>query len=215
MKRLLNRLSARRVETLKTRGRHADGGNLYLAISPSGSRRWVFMYALNGKQREMGLGSAGKGGVPVATARARAAEARACLASGIDPITAKRQAAQQAAVAQAPTFGKIADDYIAAMKPSKHASQWEYTLKTLAAQLRSKRVNQIQTADILEVLQPLWLSIPETASRLRGRIENVLDCCQGPRLPPGREPGALAWASENAFANSRETDAEPPCGTFL
>jgi integrase len=192
MKRTLNRLSARQVETLKAPGRHADGGNLYLSISPQGARRWMFMYALNGKQREMGLGSAGKGEVPLATARARATAARATLAAGIDPLTAKREAAQRAAVAQAPTFGKMADDYVAAMKPSwrnaTHAKQWIYTLEELAAPLRSRRVDQIQTADVLEVLQPLWQSVPETASRLRGRIERILDAAKAKGFRQGENP---------------------------
>jgi hypothetical protein len=177
MKRTINRLTTRQAETIKKPGRHADGGNLYLKITPDGSRRWVFMYALGGKQREMGLGGASKGGVPLATARVRAAEARTALAAGIDPMAANKEAEQRAAITRAPMFGKMADDYIAAMKPSwrdaKHAAQWEYTLITYAAPLRSKPVNQIQTADVLDTLQPLWQSIPETASRLRGRIENV------------------------------------------
>src|SRR5688572_612669 len=132
MKRTINRLSARQVETLKKPGRHADGGNLYLKITPDGSRRWVFLYSLNGKQREMGLGSATKGGVPLAAARAKAAEARAMLSADIDPMVAKKDAEQRSALIQAPTFGRMADDYIAAMKPSwrneKHITQWEYTL---------------------------------------------------------------------------------------
>jgi integrase len=192
MKRTLNRLTARQAETLKKPGRHADGGNLYLSISPTGTRRWMFMYSLNGKQREMGLGSAAKGGVPLGIARTRAAEARAWLAAGTDPITAKKQAAERAAVAQAPTFGKMADDYVTAMKPSwrnaKHAAQWSYTLEELAAPLRPKRVDQIETSDILEVLQPLWLSVPETASRLRGRIENVLDAAKAKGFRQGDNP---------------------------
>src|SRR5688572_25444806 len=131
MKRTINRLSARQVETLKKPGRHADGGNLYLKIAPDGSRRWVFMYILDGKQREMGLGSASKGGVLLGAARSRAAGARAALAGGIDPMVAKREAERRSAITNAPTFGKTADDYIAAMKPSwrnaKHAAQWVYT----------------------------------------------------------------------------------------
>jgi integrase len=192
MKRTLNRLTARQAETLKTSGRHADGGNLYLSISPKGSRRWMFMYSLNGKQREMGLGSAAKGEVPLATARVRAAAARASLAVGIDPLTAKKEAAQKVAIAQAPSFGKMADEYLAVMKPSwrnaKHADQWAYTLDELAASLRSKRVNEIQTSDILKVLQPLWLSVPETASRLRGRIERVLDAAKAKGFRDGENP---------------------------
>jgi hypothetical protein len=192
VKRTLNRLSARQAETFKKPGRHADGGNLYLTINQAGSRKWVFMYTLAGKQREMGLGGAGKGGVSIATARARAAGARKLLADGIDPIIAKEDAAQQAALANAPTFGKMADDYIAAMKPRwrnpKHIGQWEYTLRTLAAPLRSKKVNRIETSDVLEVLQPLWLSVPETASRLRGRIESVLDAAKAKGYRQGENP---------------------------
>jgi hypothetical protein len=98
MKRTLNRLTTRQVETIKKPGRHADGGNLYLKITPDGSRRWVFMYALAGKQREMGLGSAHKGGVSLAAARGRAAEARTALAGGVDPMAARKEVEQRAAV---------------------------------------------------------------------------------------------------------------------
>jgi hypothetical protein len=140
MKRTINRLSARQAESLKKPGRHADGGNLYLKVTPDGSRRWVFMYAFGGKQREMGLGSASQGGVSLAGARARAAEARTALTAGVDPMDAKKEAEQRAAISHAPTFGKMADDYIAAMRPSwrneKHAAQWEYSLKKLALPLR-------------------------------------------------------------------------------
>jgi hypothetical protein len=95
-------------------------------------------------------------------------------------------------ISNAPTFGKIADEYIAAMKPSwrnaKHAAQWAYSLKILAAPLRPKRVSQIETVDVLEVLQPLWQSLPETASRLRGRIENVLDAAKAKGYRQGENP---------------------------
>jgi integrase len=192
MKRTINRLSARQAETLKTPGRHADGGNLYLKITPDGSRRWVFMYLRDGKQREMGLGSARRGGVSLSDARGRAAEARAALRAGADPMVVRKEAELRAAIANAPSFGKFADDYIAVMRPSwrnaKHAAQWTYTLKTLAAPLRSKRIDQIQTTDLLEVLQPLWQSVPETASRLRGRIENVLDAAKAKGLRQGENP---------------------------
>jgi integrase len=190
MVRAIHRLSARQAETLRKPGRHADGGNLYLAITPQGAKRWVFMYRLHGKQREMGLGSAAKGRVSLTTARNLAQDARDLLAEGRDPITERR------ALGKVPhrskTFGEIADEYIKAMRPSWrsaiHASQWEYTLKELAAPLRSKPVNQIETQDILEVLKPLWTRIPETASRLRGRIENVLDAAKASNQRHGENP---------------------------
>jgi integrase len=178
--------------TLEKSGRHADGGNLYLKITPDGSRRWVFMYAFGGKQREMGLGSASKGGVSLGIARARATEARTALVAGIDPMTARKEAEQRAAISNAPTFGKMADDYITAMRPSwrhaRYAPQWDYTLRILAAPLRPKRVSQIETSDVLEVLQPLWQSRPETARRLRGRIENVLDAAKAKGYRQGENP---------------------------
>ena len=150
------------------------------------------MYSLNGKQREMGLGSASRAGVPLATARSLAAAARASLAAGVDPLKARITAEQAAAIAHAPTFGKMADDHVEAMKPSwrnaKHAAQWTYTLKDLAAPLRPKPIDQIQTADVLEVLQPLWQTVPETASRLRGRIENVLDAAKAKGFRTGENP---------------------------
>ena len=192
MRRSINKLTALQAEKLKKPGRHADGGNLYLKITPDGARRWVFMYVRNGKQREMGLGGASKGGVSLSDARTRAAIARDALSDGKDPMVARREAEVEAAITNAPTFGKEADDYIKAMKPSwrnaKHVAQWEYTLKKLAAPLRSKRVSEIATTDILEVLQPLWQKRPETASRLRGRIENVLDASKAKGSRKGENP---------------------------
>lgn len=209
MRRTINRLSARQAETLKKPGRHADGGNLYLSITPEGARRWMFLYTLNGKQREMGLGSASKAGVPLATARSLATAGRSSLAAGIDPLNARRAAQQAAAIAHAPTFGKMADDHVEAMKPSwrnaKHAAQWAYTLKDLAVPLRSKPLDRIETADVLEVLQPLWLTVPETASRLRGRIENVLDAAKAKGHRQGENPArwrghlSSCWLSTNGF----------------
>lgn len=190
MVREVNRLSARGAETLKTPGRHADGGNLYLAITKAGSRRWVFMYKWNGKQREMGLGSAARGRVPLNKARALAQEARDLLAAGLDPLVAKRAGVGRGGAAK--TFGEVADAYIKAMRPSwrsaKHASQWIYTLTELAAPLRGKPVNQIDTPDVLEVLQPLWTRIPETARRLRARIESVLDAAKASNQRQGENP---------------------------
>ena len=106
MVRQINRLSAREVETLTEPGRHADGGNLYLSIDDEGRRRWVFMYVRNGKQREAGLGSAGKGGVSLKAAREKAAEGRAMLKAGVDPLAAWNKPAAE----EVPTFGAAADD---------------------------------------------------------------------------------------------------------
>src|SRR5262245_64447828 len=108
MARSINKLSSRTVETVKAPGRYSDGGNLYLSISQNGGRRWVFMYRFGGKQREMGLGSASRAGVPLASARELAAEARTALASGVDPLKTRKS---ERAV---PTFGDCADTYVEA-----------------------------------------------------------------------------------------------------
>lgn len=188
MARTIGRLSARAAETLRKPGRHADGGNLYLAISPGGARRWTFMYRLNGKQREMGLGSAAKGMVSLTTVRQLAQAARDLLAQGKDPLAERRASPRS----RGKTFGQCADEYIEAMRPSwssaVHAGQWRYCLTELAAPLRSKPVDQIQTADVLEVLKPVWARTPETASRLRARIESVLDAAKAANERQGENP---------------------------
>lgn len=187
----LNRLSARFVETITEPKRHADGGNLYLAVTPAGSKSWVFMYRLAGRQREMGLGRAGKaheGGVTLAAAREAAGPLRASLAAGRDPMEDRGRSAA------APTFGKVADDLIAAKREgwinAAHARQWVRTLEVDAAALRPLPVDAIRTDDVLAVLQPIWSTKQETASKLRGRIEAVLDAAKARGLRSGDNPAA-------------------------
>ena len=183
-------LSARKAATLKQPGRHADGGNLYLSISENGGRRWVLLYTLNGKRREMGLGSAADGQVSLAVAREQASEARRLLHAGIDPLADKQ--ARKQAERPIPTFGAFADDYLASHRPKfrneKHAAQWEMTLTTYCQPIRSLPVDAIDTEAVLKVLQPIWTEIPETASRLRGRIENVLDAAKARGYFHGENP---------------------------
>lgn len=190
MAKSINKLTARQVETLSAPGRHADGGNLYLSISSNGGRRWVFLYRWCGRQREMGLGSAARGGVALVEARRLAKEARDQLLGGMDPLEAKK-AVRQSSIA-VPTFGEVADELIESMQSGwrnpKHAAQWGYTLGELAKPLRSKPVNQIVTEDVLRVLKPLWQDIPETASRLRGRMEAVLNAAKAKGHRSGENP---------------------------
>jgi integrase len=186
----INKLSARTVDALTKAGRHSDGGGLYLSITPAGARRWVFLYRWQGKPTEMGLGSAAKGYVSLARARELAGEARSLLASGISPLAAKREA--QATAVPAMTFGEIADAYIEAMSPQwrndKHRAQWIMTLTQYAASLRAMDVGSVATDDVVEVLKPLWTTTPETAERLRGRIEAVLDSAKAKGLRSGENP---------------------------
>jgi integrase len=181
--RKINRLNARAVATIKKYGRHADGGGLYLAISPNGGRRWVFLYRWHGKPTEIGFGSARD--VTLARARELAAQARAKRAEGINPKDVRRPT-------QGSTFGECADRVIEAMRPSwrskKHAAQWEMTLRDYAATLRRLPVDKITADDVLSVLKPLWNDKSETASRLRGRIERVLDAARAQGLRDGENP---------------------------
>jgi integrase len=183
MARKINRLNARTAATIKKHGRHADGGSLYLSISPNGGRRWVFLFRWHGKPTEIGFGSARD--VPLARARELAIQARANLAGGINPKDARKPSGGA-------TFGECADRVIEAMLPSwrnsKHAAQWKMTLRDYAAPLRRLPVDKISTDDVLSVLKPLWNDTPETAYRLRGRIERVLDAAKAQGLRSGENP---------------------------
>ena len=194
---MAGKLNARKVETLTEPGRYSDGGNLYLFITPNGGKRWTFFYRLGnndvGKpiRREMGLGSAAKGGVSLAEAREKAADARKLLNSGKDPIE-ERQATERAGRA-IPSFGAFADEYLAShrskFRNDKHIAQWEMTLgDAYCKAIRSKPLNEIDTEAVLSVLQPIWTKIPETASRLRGRIENILDAAKALGHRDGQNP---------------------------
>jgi integrase len=169
------------VATLKKPGRHSDGDGLYLSISKGGNttrRRWVYLITRAGKLREMGLG--GFPAVSLAAARIERDKWAAIVRSGSDPIGLRK--AEKAASRGVPTFGQLADEVIegkqAEWRNAKHRAQWVMTLEKYAAPLRSRLVNEIDTDDVLAVLRPLWLKRPETASRLRGRIEHVLDAAR-------------------------------------
>ena len=190
MARTVHRLSPAKVAKELKPGLYGDGGGLYLRISTgkSAGKRWVFLYRRpsDGKRCEVGFG--GTSAVPLAAARKKAAEARALLAEGKD-LLALRQATERT-----PTFGELADQHIEAMSPSwrnpKHRAQWQMTLREYAKPLRDKPVNEITTADVLAVLRPIWQTIPETASRVRGRIENVLDAAKVQGFRAGENPAA-------------------------
>jgi integrase len=191
--RQINRLSARTVETLSKPGRHADGGGLYLSISGGGRRRWVFMYVRNGKQREAGLGSAAKGGVTLKAAREKAAEGRAMLAAGLEPIPAWNKLASE----EVPTFGAAADAFLethqGGWRNDKHKAQWGMTLTRYCSPIRETLVDAMDTEAVLSVLKPLWARAPETASRLRGRIEAVLDAARARGHIARNEANPARW----------------------
>lgn len=186
--RMLNKMSARTVAALMREdakpGRHGDGGGLYLSVGPGGARRWVYLFRWRGKLKEMGLGSARA--VSLAKARERAADARGKVAEGVNPIAAKR------ASTAIPEFGAFAAEVVESLAPQwrnpKHREQWKATLENDAAALAHISVDRIETEDVLGVLKPIWSNKPETASRLRGRIERVLDAAKAKGYRDGENP---------------------------
>ncbi|MCP4934087.1 MAG: integrase arm-type DNA-binding domain-containing protein [bacterium] len=165
-------LSPRKVATAGP-GKYEDGGGLRLVVSKTGAKKWVLRFTIDGKRREMGLGSYPD--VTLGRARDKASEYRTQASEGIDPIEVRRTEPEKT-----PTFTTCAARYIRAhrrgWKNAKHARQWVRTLKTYARPVvGSKKVNTITTEDILKILSPIWTTKTETAKRIQGRIENILD----------------------------------------
>src|ERR1700730_8982847 len=180
---MASKLTARKVETAKS-GKYSDGGILYLIVSETGARKWVLRFTWRGRAKEMGLGSAAS--VPLADAREKAASARRKLAEGLNPIDERKRDGD------IPTFGEMADDVREALsagfRNEKHKAQWKSTLEKYAAPLRGKSVDTIATDDVLSVLKPIWTAKAETASRVRGRIEKVLDAAKAKGFRSGENP---------------------------
>lgn len=177
-------LSARKVETIKAPGLYADGGNLYLQVTPTGAKSWAFIFQWRGKRRQMGLGAYTK--VTLAKAREKAADARALLGQGVNPLDARK--ARNAA----PTFGEFADSYITAQAPGwkgdKTEPGWRNTIENHAAPLADMRLDAITTDDILDVLRPIWTVKAETAQKLQNRLERILDAAKAKGLRTGENP---------------------------
>lgn len=175
MARAIQRLSARAASNAKP-GMHADGGGLYLQVTATLARSWIFRFARDKRTHDMGLGPLHT--VSLAQAREAALLARQALRDGLDPI-AQRKAARSAA-AGVPVFRVTTANYItehtAGWKSAKHAEQWTNTLDTYAMPfIGDKPVDQVTTEDMLRLLQPIWATKTETATRVRQRIEAVLD----------------------------------------
>jgi integrase len=186
-------LTARRVQTETTPGSHGDGGGLYLQIAPGGSKSWVFRYQRSGRRRELGLG--GVAAVSLAEARELATDARRMLARGRDPIEAKRteRAKADIAAATAITFQQAAERYIqahkAAWRSPKSLKAWEGTLTSFVYPVfGALPIDAVDVGLVLQVLEAVWSTKPETASRVRGRIEAVLDWAKARGYRQGDNP---------------------------
>jgi integrase len=189
---------------------HADGGGLYLQITaakndPSVNRSWLFRFAINGRERWMGLGALNT--VPLGEARERARQCRLLVLDGIDPIDARqeRRAKEAAAAERLITFDECAAAFIAAKRNEwrnqQHAAIWPRSIRKYASPVIGKLpVSAIDTPLIMKVLQPLWERIPESASRLRGRIESVLDWAAVSGFRTGENPAQWKGRLEHLLA---------------
>ncbi|MXO70039.1 tyrosine-type recombinase/integrase [Alteraurantiacibacter buctensis] len=181
------KLNVKQVAAYAGPGVLSDGGGLYLRVRESG-RSWFYIGTLNGKRIEIGLGSALD--VTLAKARDKAAEVRALILEGIDPRIEKAKA--KAAAKPKVLFGAFALDHLDSIedgfKNPKHRQQWRNTLITYAKPMFDLPIEEVKTEHILEVLQPIWLEKRETASRVRGRIERVLDAARVKGLRHGENP---------------------------
>lgn len=176
-------LSARRAETAKP-GRHGDGRGLFLYVKPSGARSWVLRYQVQGRRRDLGLGPYPD--VNLAMARERASEARRLIAMGDDPIAKKQQAKPK-------TFRDAALELIESKRPgwknAKHAAQWTATLEAYVfPKIGQVQVAKVETADVIGVLTPIWSKKPETANRVRQRVEAVIDYATALGIRAGDNP---------------------------
>lgn len=171
MSRPLSKMTDALARSSLPKGRHSDGGGLYLNVKPTGTKSWVFMYTRDGRRHVLGLGS--YPALRLSAAREKASELRTALASGVDPKVARFPR-------QEPTFAECTTQFLVSMESQwrndKHRAQWRSTLgEAYCLPILKMRVADITTDHVLKVLAPIWSTKPETASRLRGRIERVLD----------------------------------------
>ncbi len=199
MPRKLDGLTVMQVRNAKP-GRYGDGGGLYLLVLANGARYWLFRYRVAGRMREMGLGRAnGPDGVTLAASRKVARELMASVKAGVDPLAARdveaaaAKAAAQAAELQGITFRSVAEAYVAAheagWRNAKHRAQWATTLEAYAyPHMGDVPVAAVTVGHVMAALEPIWRAKPETASRVRGRIEAVLDYAAARDWRSGENP---------------------------
>ncbi|HXB76351.1 MAG TPA: integrase arm-type DNA-binding domain-containing protein [Bradyrhizobium sp.] len=193
MARPIGKLTVLKVEKAKKAGMYGDGGGLYLRVTADGTKNWVFRFMLDGRPRWMGLGPLALYGLQ--EARGKALDARRLRHEGIDPIETRRanRLRERLEAAKAMTFKQCADSYIASHRAgwrnAKHAAQWGATLATYAYPvIGALPVQAIDTGLVCKVLEPIWTAKPETAGRVRGRIEAVLDWAKARDYRAGENP---------------------------
>jgi integrase len=193
MARTVNKLTATKVQNANAAGMYPDGGGLYLQVSSEGAKSWILRYSLRGKAREMGLGSLRK--VGLVEARGKAADCHRLLDGHVDPIEHRAKVRASAALANAKTitFKEAAAKFIAmrsrGLKNSKHAAQWATTIKAYAEPILGElEVRGIDVGLVHQVLESIWSTKPETAGRVRGRIEKILGWAKVNKYREGENP---------------------------
>lgn len=200
MARAIYKLSNIAIKAANKAGRYSDGGGLYLRVSPTSSKTWGFMWNRDKRRREIGLGS--YPAVSLSAARKVAARFREIVADGGDPKAERDKEAE-------PTFSEVVEMYLAAMdgqwSNAKHRYQWGQTLgPSYCASIADKRVSHIGLEEILKVLQPIWNEKPETASRLRGRLERVLNFAKTKGWRSGENPALWRGNLQNILPKPRK-----------
>ena len=205
------RLKALEVSRIIEPGVYHDGGGLYLQVTDSGAKSWIYRYRLLGKLRDMGIGSFKT--FSLREARARANEYRQRVADKIDPIDERDARAKSLAVQRATeiSFKECAEKYHAKeavhWKNAKHAAQWINTLRTYAYPfIGNRKVHTVGKSEVLAVLEPIWTVKPETASRVRQRIHAVLEWAAAKDLNPGYAPGMWGQIEKSLGTNRSPTD---------
>lgn len=204
--------------TVLKAGRHADGNNLYLNVSPSGAMSWLFMYVQDGRRRELGLGSfTGKGAafrLTLKDARAKADEIRVALRRGVDPL-ADRRAAKLSSV----LFSALLDDVIAGNIGGEDGwkvkdgvcgqeIEWRDSLNRHASKLLAMQVAKVTADDVVAVLKPIWKTIPTTAERIRFRIEKVMALAISKGVYTGQNPARYDGHIENLVGKRLSTKGQ-------
>jgi integrase len=184
-------------------GRHGDGRGLFLYVKTTGARSWVLRYQVDGRRRDLGLGAYPD--VSLAMARERAAQARRLIANGEDPIAQKQQAKPK-------TFRDAALELIESKRPgwknAKHAAQWVSTLEAYAfPKLGQMQASRIETADVIAALKPIWSKKPETANRVRQRIEAVIDYASALGIRSGDNPARWRGHLDNLLPKPKKMRA--------
>ena len=179
-------LTALQVKSFKAPGRYTDGNGLYLVVEKTGSKRWMLRTVVQGKRRDIGLG--GVTLVSLAEAREKALTYRKSAREGGDPVAERKQVAKVV-----PTFAEAVErvhgEHKASWKNGKHAAQWRNTLQSYALpHIGDRRVDQVDTPDVLRVLAPIWMVKQETARRVRQRLGTVFDWAKAAGFRTGDNP---------------------------